>query len=180
MKLLLHVCCAPCFSGANLALAGEGLDLTGYFYNPNIYPAEELAKRIGTLRKYDEITGRRSIIIDEYNDAILSEFGGDNEEKCRDCFFERLGATADYAKENGFDIFSTTLLISPYQKHELIRSVGEEVSGKHGIDFYYKDMRPFYRESVNISRSIGLYRQNYCGCNFSKENRHEQAFIASK
>ena len=180
MKLLLHVCCAPCLSGAHLALAGEDFDLTGYFYNPNIYPADELARRIDALRKYDVIAGSRSIIVDDYDPGILSEYGQNNEGKCGACFSERLGSTAEYAKQNGFDAFSTTLLISPYQKHELIRSVGEEVSERSGVYFYYGDMRPFYRESVNISRSIGLYRQRYCGCNFSKESKNGQAVVVSK
>jgi hypothetical protein len=157
-----------------LALAGEGFDLTGYFYNPNIYPEEEFARRAEALRRYDGITGSRSIIIDEYDAGILSEFAGNNEERCRDCFIERLGSAAKYAKRNGFDAFSTTLLISPYQKHELIRSVGEEGSERYGVDFYYRDMRPFYRESVNVSRAMGLYRQKYCGCNFSKPARGGQ------
>jgi hypothetical protein len=180
MKLLLHVCCAPCLSGAHLALAGEGFDLTGYFYNPNIHPKDELARRIDNLRKYDVITDSRSIIVDDYDPGILSEYAENNAEKCRACFSERLGSTAEYAKRNGFDAFSTTLLISPYQKHELIRTVGEEVSDVHGVDFFYRDMRPFYRESVNISKAMGLYRQRYCGCNFSKESKNGQAVVASK
>ena len=169
-KVLCHTCCAPCLSGANMAFAKEDLDVTGYFYNPNIHPRDELARRIDALRTYSEIQKFRTIIIDDYDVELFNrdvvEVSG---ERCVNCYRIRLEAAAQYAGQNGFDSFSTTLLISPYQKHDRIKSVGEELSVKYGIDFYYKDLRPYYKESIRISKEMGLYRQRYCGCYVSKE-----------
>jgi len=96
---------------------------------------------------------------------------GHEGERCRDCFRLRLSRTAQAAGENGCDAFTTTLLISPYQKHELLKQVGEEVGREHGVHFYYEDLRPGFRESHRVSRELNLYHQKYCGCVYSEWER---------
>ena len=167
-KLLLHTCCAPCLSGTNEALSSEGFDITGYFYNPNIHPTDELNRRIEALKLYSELKKFNAIIIDSYDiDLFKKEVVDRSGDKCLNCYMLRLEATACHAKKNGYDLFSTTLLLSPYQKHDMIRMAEEDVSGKYGIEFYYRDLRPFYGGSVRISKEMGLYRQKYCGCYLS-------------
>lgn len=165
MKLLLHTCCAPCLSGAYKPLAGEGHDIAGYFFNPNIQPEEEMGLRIEALKKYSDKTQLKAVIVGSYDPEIfkrqvLSASG----DRCFNCYVLRLSATALYAAANGYETFSTTLLLSPYQKHDMIRTAGEEVSQRSGIEFLYRDLRPYYRDSVEISKSMDLYRQKYCGC----------------
>jgi hypothetical protein len=179
-KLLLHTCCAPCLSGANIVLIKEDLDVTGYFYNPNIQPQDELARRAEALKKYSTASDFNAIIIESYDiRSFEREVAGKPGGRCGSCYRLRLEAAARYAKQNRYDCFSTTLLLSPYQKHDLVKSVGEETSKKHGIGFYYRDLRPFYAESVRISKETGLYRQKYCGCLQSKEKKNEQVSLAS-
>jgi hypothetical protein len=180
-KLLLHTCCAPCLSGTDEALSSEGFDITGYFYNPNIHPEDELARRIEALKKYSELKKFNTIIIDGYDIDLFNKKAVDmSGDRCLNCYKLRLESTAKHAAVNSFDLFSTTLLLSPYQKHDIIRELGEDVSEKYGIEFYYRDMRPFYKDSVRISKEKGLYRQRYCGCYLSREARDEQVSLASK
>lgn len=179
-KLLLHTCCAPCLSGVDKALAGDSFDVTGYFYNPNIHPESELERRVEALKKYSSITGANTIIIDNYDIDLFNKEAVDKDgDRCGNCYRLRIEAAAGYAKQNGYDLFSTTLLLSPYQKHDLIKSIGEGISRKYGIEFYYKDFRPFYAESVRISKETGLYRQKHCGCYISGGIRNEQVSLAS-
>jgi len=167
-KLLLHTCCAPCLSGANEAFLNSGLDITGYFYNPNIHPQLELVERVRALNKYSELKKFNAIIIDGYDiDLFKKEVVDRSGDRCVNCYRLRLESTAEHAAVNSFDRFSTTLLLSPYQKHDMIRIVGEDVSRKYGIKFYYRDLRPFYSGSVKTSKEMGLYRQKYCGCYLS-------------
>jgi len=168
-QLLLHVCCAPCLSGTHKALEAEDLDITGFFYNPNIHPEEEHKKRIGALISYSSQKDMKALIIENFNMEIFKkEVVGRPDDRCVNCYKLRLKRTAYCAKKNGFDSFSTTLLLSPYQKHELIKQAGEEMAGEHGVRFYYKDFRPFYKDSIAISKMLGLYRQKYCGCYLSR------------
>jgi epoxyqueuosine reductase len=179
-KVLLHACCAPCLSGAEKAFAEEDIEVTGYFYNPNIHPKDELARRIEALRAYSDIKKLNTVIVDEYDiEAFKKDVVDRPGERCINCYRLRLEATAAYAGRGGFDRFSTTLLISPYQKHDEIKAVGEEIANRYGIEFYYRDLRPYYRESVRISKEMGLYRQRYCGCYISEEIRNEQVSVAS-
>ena len=173
MKLLLHICCSCCLTYPLEKYKRSRFDLVGYWYNPNIHPFTEYHKRLQSLKKFAKSNSFPVIYDESYE---LEEFLGgalkDLDNRCHSCYILRLTKTAEYAKENGFDFFSTTLLISPYQKHQLIKEVGEKIADEAGLGFYYKDLRPNFRESKNIAREKGLYSQKYCGCIFSEKERY--------
>jgi len=175
MKLLLHTCCGPCLLMPYDELK-EGHDISVYYYNPNIDTKDEYEKRLAVAKDYVEANNIPFTVVDydpiEYDEAIASETSKPN--MCIACYELRLKKAALFAKINGFDAFSTTLLISPYQHHDELNDVGENVSKIMGIDFLYRDFRPLYQESVRISRELGIYRQNYCGCRDSKMEREEK------
>lgn len=155
-KILLHTCCAPCTTYVNKWLNENDFEVKGFFYNPNICPKEEYERRLLTMEHYAMVVGLK--VIYEGNDVRMLPG------ECGDCYRVRLKKTAQFAKENNFDCFSTTLLISPYQKHDLLRQEGEEIGREVGVKFYYQDFRVGYGESRQIAREMKLYRQKYCGC----------------
>ena len=174
MKLLLHTCCAPCSVACIDSLREENIDTTTYWYNPNIHPYMEYKKRLDTFKEYMEMISCEYIINDNYG---LKEFTknviSNLETRCIDyCYRVRLEETAKYAKENGFEAFSTTLLISPYQKHDELKKICEEIAIKYDISFLYRDFRPRFREGQAEARALNLYMQKYCGCIFSEEDRY--------
>jgi len=152
-------------------LKEKGFDLRGFFYNPNIHPYTEYKLRRDCLISYAQDIGL-PVMLDDHYDLIefLRSLSGFEEEgtRCRICYNIRLERTARAAVDGGFDLFSTTLLISPYQKHEILREVGEEVSRQYQIPFYYEDLRPGWQESRRMAKALGLYRQRYCGCIYSE------------
>ena len=167
-KLLLHACCAPCTTAVLRKLRSEELDVKGIFFNPNIHPEDEFEKRIASYRGFAIAEKLDTIIDDRYDiDMFNREVAGKDGDRCFNCYRLRLERTASCAKENKFTLFSTTVLISPYQKHDLVKKAGEEAAKKYGVEFYYLDFRPLYRESVELSKRSGLYRQKYCGCYLS-------------
>lgn len=171
MKILTHVCCAPCFTYPHKRMIEEGHDVTAFFYNPNIHPYLEYKNRMGSFEKYVELKGIRAVYdtsyrIEDYLRGALAA-----PDRCKFCYTNRLEAAARLAKVLDFDAFTTTLLISPYQQHELLAQTGEEIARQFGIDFYYEDFRKGYQESRDISRELGLYMQKYCGCIFSEKER---------
>ena len=181
MKLLLHICCAPCSVMCIEKLREENIDVTGYWYNPNIHPYMEYKSRLDCLVQYSKDINLKVIYNDNYG---LREFTrnviSNINNRCSYCYTVRLNETAKYAKENGYDAFCTTLLISPYQKHEKIIEVGNALAEKYGIKFYYYDFRPYFREGQNKARSLGFYMQKYCGCIFSEEDRYEKQIEKNK
>jgi len=169
--MLLHVCCGPCLSGVFPVLQNEEINVTAYFFNPNIQPQEELGKRIGALVAYAGARKINTIINEEFNSDAFEKEVDCGDDRCANCYRMRLNETARYAKANGFNTISTTLLLSPYQKHEKIREIGEVAARDYGIIFHYRDFRPYYKDSVLNSKSMGLYRQKYCGCGKSKTSK---------
>jgi len=173
MKLLLHICCANCAINPLQQLQGRGADVVGFFFNPNIHPYQEYRKRLEALKDYSKKTGLNLISWDEY---LLEEFLRNVshcvDDRCRYCYRVRLEATAREAKEKGFDRFSTTLLESAHQKHDVIRETGEQVARDVGIPFHYEDFRAGWRTGVEVSKAMGLYRQQYCGCIYSEKERY--------
>lgn len=170
MRILLHTCCAPCMIYPLETLKEKGFKITGFFYNPNIYPLEEYRARKQAAEGFNQLA-KIEIIYPEYNPAEYSQeiVGKDQSpQRCFVCWSLRLKNTAGEAKEKGFDYFSTTLLVSPHQDHEVIKKIGESISREIGIKFYYADFRVGYRSAHQEAKAQGIYCQKYCGCIYSK------------
>ncbi|MFH1847964.1 MAG: epoxyqueuosine reductase QueH [Candidatus Omnitrophota bacterium] len=175
MKILLHICCAPCSIHPFEDLAKDKVSLSGFFYNPNIHPFQEYNSRRRALEEYSASTGME-VFFPEYKPEAYFRKISYNENapaRCRLCWEDRMEKTALHAKDKGFDAFSTTLLISPYQDHAVIREIGEELAAKHGMDFFYRDFRTGFRHSQDQARQKQIYRQKYCGCIFSEMERYK-------
>ena len=174
MKLLMHTCCAPCSVYCIDSLRKEGIEPTVYWYNPNIHPYIEYKTRRDTLKEYTKSINVEAIFEEEYGlDNFCKNVIGDLQNRCQNyCYRVRLEQTAKYAKENGYDTISTTLLVSPYQKHDILKEQGEEIAKKYGLNFLYRDFRVGFREGQAKARELGLYMQKYCGCVFSEEDRY--------
>jgi predicted adenine nucleotide alpha hydrolase (AANH) superfamily ATPase len=172
MKILLHICCAPCTIYPLQNLRDQQIEIQGYFHNPNIHPYREYEKRLQTLRDYARLSDLEIIFSDQYNlEDFLDQTRPWGPERCRTCYRLRLESTAGLAKDLKMDSFTTTLLYSRFQKHEWIRDVGFEVAERYQIHFFYQDFRPGWTEGVKKSKELGLYRQPYCGCIFSEKER---------
>ena len=174
MKLLMHTCCAPCSIYCIDSLRGEGIEPILYWFNPNIHPYMEYKARRDTLIEYSKLINAQLIINENYG---LREFcknvSDDIDNRCTNyCYLVRLEETVKYAKENGYDAFTSTLFVSPYQKHDELKRICEELSKKYDIEFLYRDFRPGFREGQNKARELELYMQKYCGCVFSEEMRY--------
>ena len=171
MKLLLHTCCAPCSVYCIESLRNKNIDPTVYWYNPNIHLYMEYKARRDCLKEYTKSINIQAIFEEEYGlDEFCRNVIQDLENRCINyCYPIRLEQTAKYAKENGYDTFSTTLLVSPYQKHDEIRRIGEKIATNYNLSFYYEDFRVGFREGQAKARELGLYMQKYCGCIFSEE-----------
>lgn len=177
MKILLHTCCAPCLIYPLEQLGNKGFDVEGFFYNPNIQPFSEYKNRKQALIDFND---RVSKIGMTYSDYVPEEyfqavnFKEAKPGRCDFCWSLRLKKTAQVAKEKGFDAFSTTLLVSPYQDQLMLRNIGDVVAGQTGIDFYFEDFRPGFRKAHDLARSIGIYCQKYCGCIYSEIERYKK------
>lgn len=175
MRTLLHICCAPCSIACIQTLREEGMNLTGYWYNPNIHPYTEYRSRHNTLVEYAASIHLPLIEGGGYGlRSFLGQVGEDFDGRCAVCYRMRLEAAAEAAAQGGFDAFTTTLLISPYQNHELLRQVGEAAGARCGVPFLYRDFRPVFRQGQEQARQLGLYMQKYCGCIFSEEERYRR------
>jgi predicted adenine nucleotide alpha hydrolase (AANH) superfamily ATPase len=172
-KILLHSCCGPCSIYPVDYLREQGMEVHSYFFNPNIHPYTEFARRKETMEKYAADTGLKLIVDDDYRlEEFLRGVAYRESNRCMICYSLRLEQAARIAKRGKFDGFTTTLLVSPYQKHELIRDVGQSAGDKYGIPFHYVDFRPGYRDAAARSRVLGMYRQAYCGCIYSEKERY--------
>jgi predicted adenine nucleotide alpha hydrolase (AANH) superfamily ATPase len=154
-------------------LEGRKVEVTGFFFNPNIHPFQEYQKRLESLRRYSGEVKLKVIYRDEYLlEEFLKNVSHRVEERCRYCYSIRLKATAEEAKKHGFDQFSTTLLQSTHQEHSVIKETGQRLAKEIGIPFYYEDFRQGWRKGVEVSKAMGLYRQQYCGCIYSEKERY--------
>ena len=162
---LLHICCAPCSVACVKLLREEGVEPVGFWYNPNIHPFQEYKARRDTLRQYAKDIG---LALEEEDFYGLRQFTAAVAADSDACRMER---TAQYAAEHGFDRFSTTLLVSPYQDRALICATGARMGEKYGVEFAPYDFRPRFREGQEEARALGLYLQKYCGCVYSEEDR---------
>lgn len=175
MRILLHVCCANCAIHPLNLLSSEGHQVFGYWYNPNIHPFTEYQKRMQALKSLEEKRSFPTFYNDSYDlEKFLKAATQDVENRCAFCYKIRLIKAANYAKEHNFDSFSTTLLISPHQKHELIREIGEKIGADLGIRFLYRDFRSGFHDGKKEAKDLELYSQKYCGCIFSEKERYSQ------
>lgn len=167
MKMLLHTCCGPCSVYVVEKIRNEGFEVEGYFYNPNIHPYEEFEKRKKTMQFYSTKIGLSTTYNLEYLQNAWEKFKGVTNERCNMCYTIRLENTALYAKNNGYDSFTTTLLVSPYQNHDYIIETSKSIAKKYDLNFYYYDFRDGFRYGQKKAKEMKLYRQKYCGCVFS-------------
>ena len=174
MKLLMHTCCAPCSVYCIDKLREEGIEPTLYWYNPNIHPYTEYKERRDCLREYAKQINVKAIFEDEYGlDDFCKETVKNINSRCVNyCYPVRLKKTFEYAKENGYDTVTTTLLYSIYQKHDFIKTYMEKLSKEYGINFLYRDFREGFWLGHQKAHDMGLYMQKYCGCIFSEEMRY--------
>ena len=173
MKILLHTCCAPCSNQCIEVLQGDKMEVTAFWYNPNIHPFTEYRSRRNCLRDY---VASIDVPLIERNDyglrPFVREVAPDIAGRCVKCYEMRLYETARQAAEGGFDGFTSSLFISPYQKHELMREVAERAAMEYGVKFEYRDFRPYFRAGQDKARELGMYIQKYCGCVFSEQERY--------
>ena len=181
-KLLLHACCAPC-SSHTLFLLAPYFDITIFYSNDNIFPEDEFIKRIEEIKAFVKNAKLDvKIIADNYDykrflDKIKGlENLGERSQRCYNCYALRLERSASYAKENNFDYFTTTLSISPYKVTSWINEIGYNLEKKYNIKYLFSDFKKEegYKYSIKLSYEYNLYRQDYCGCAFSKHEKEEK------
>ncbi len=177
-KTLMHTCCAPCSVSCIELLRSQDIEPVSYWFNPNIHPYMEYKARRDTLMAYAPTINMELIVQEDYG---LRDFcravASDIDHRCSHCYEVRLEQTARFAAENGFDSFTTTLLVSPYQDHELLAETADRMGHKYGVTFLYRDFRPGFRDGQAKARELGFYMQKYCGCVFSEEERYQNKII---
>ena len=178
-RLLLHVCCAPCSSHC-ISVLDPFFDITVFYYNPNISPFEEYERRYAEeVRFLKEAYPHICVVNAEYDSDSFEKLAKGLEdlpeggERCKRCYRLRLKKSGEYAKQNGFDYFTTTLTVSPYKHSDTLNEIGEEVSKECGVKYLFSDFKKQdgYKHSIELSKKYNLYRQDYCGCKYSKEFR---------
>ena len=170
-RLLLHICCGPCATWSVQHLSAQGWEVTGLWYNPNIHPFSEHELRRETLMAFSQRVALPMQWEPGYEmPAFLRAVAGHEafRERCQTCYRLRLERAAQAAAEGGYDAYTTTLLISPYQDQAAVRRLGEELGAAHGVRFHFENLRRGYAETPRLSREHNLYRQRYCGCIYSE------------
>lgn len=158
MKLLMHTCCAPCSIYCIETLRNEGIEPTLYWYNPNIHPYKEYEARRDTLKEYSKMININAIFEEDYGlKNFCKNVIDDLDNRCSNyCYKVRLEQTAKYAKEHGYDAITTTLFVSPYQKHEAIKKIASEIAKKYDLEFVYRDFRVGFREGQAKARQLRI------------------------
>ena len=173
MKVLMHICCGPCAIYPTRVLREQGCHVRGYYFNPNIHPYQEFARRRDTLAAWAQQQDLPVIYSQDYDlEGFLRETVFRESERCRFCYLLRLESAAKVAKRGRFDALTTTLLYSKFQKHDLIVEIGREAARRNGLEFLYHDFREGWREGIRESKASGMYRQQYCGCIYSEKERY--------
>ncbi|NLA95581.1 MAG: epoxyqueuosine reductase QueH [Clostridiaceae bacterium] len=163
-KLLLHICCGPCALWPLERLLEEGVDLSLFFYNPNIHPQVEWERRLDNAIRVADHYRVPLIVQGSSSEQEWQKRANDGDERCSYCYRVRFSHVAELAGAQGFDAISTTLLVSPWQKRDRILQEGQRVAAGRGIAFLPYDWREGYRKGQAMARDLGLYRQKYCGC----------------
>jgi len=175
MKLLMHICCANCSLYPLKTLFSKGIDIKGIWLNPNIHPYVEYRMRLESLQKLQKLWDLDIEYIDHYG---LKEFVRSvayrEDDRCILCYSMRLEDVAKTAKKMGLDGFTTSLLVSPFQKFDMIINIGKEMGKRYSVPFYFEDFRPGWKDSISLSKELGLYRQKYCGCVYSEMERYQK------
>lgn len=175
-RILLHLCCAPCAVYPVGQLRLQGHEVTGFFYNPNIHPYQEFRRRIDAVRQFSVATGCPVTIDEEYGlTEYLRQVVFHEQERCARCYDMRLLRTVQAAVGN-YEAFSTTLLYSRYQNHQLLIDRCTQLSEEYGIRFHYEDFRLGWQQGIDESIRMDLYRQPYCGCIYSEQERYDKQF----
>lgn len=173
MKILLHTCCAPCSIYPINVLREKQMDVTGFFYRHNIHPHTECLRREGTLEAYASEIDLRVIYQKGYDlEGFIRNVVFREVDRCEYCYHDRLRSTALIAKRGRFDCFTTSLLYSKFQKHERIKAIGESVGRTVGVPFFYHDFRVGWKDGIDMSKRLKMYRQQYCGCIYSEKERY--------
>ncbi len=173
MKLLLHICCAPCLIYPLEELRKKDFRVRGIFYNPNIHPFSEYKNRKKSVSDFSKMN---NVDVDYCEYRPFDFFQAVNLKqtspvRCSLCWNLRLKKTAQVAKQKGFDYFSTTLLVSPYQNHEQLKQIGNIIADSEDVEFYYQDFRPGFKAAHIEAKKQGIYCQKYCGCIYSEIER---------
>jgi len=177
-KVLVHTCCAHCAAYTVEHWRHQSYEVGGFWYNPNIHPYTEHQSRLESMESLAREIDLPLVVAGGYDmPEYFRRVAGHEDERCRYCFDLRLMKTAEAAREHGYDAFTTTLLISPHQKHDIIREIGNKIAGEQGMEFLYADLRKRYSDSRHITNSLDLYRQQYCGCIYSEWERYADTKI---
>jgi len=172
-SVLVHCCCAHCAAYTVDYWRQQGYEVSALWYNPNIHPYMEHQHRLEAMKSLAQEVNLPLIITEGY--GIIDYFRqvvGHEPQRCQYCFGLRLLKTAETAHQAGFNAFTTSLLISPHQKHDLLRKIGNKISKEKGIDFLYADLRKRYSNSRRMTKGLNLHRQQYCGCVYSEWERY--------
>ncbi|MBA7514705.1 Epoxyqueuosine reductase QueH [subsurface metagenome] len=174
-SVLVHCCCAHCAAYTVDYWRQQGYEVSALWYNPNIHPYMEHQHRLEAMQSLTQEVSLPLIITEGYDMIDYFRQVAENEpQRCQHCFRLRLLKTAEAAYQRGFDAFTTSLLISPHQKHDLLREIGNEISREKGINFLYTDLRKRYSDSRHMTKGLNLYRQQYCGCIYSEWERYAE------
>jgi len=176
--VLVHSCCAHCAAYTIEYWRQQGYAVSAFWYNPNIHPYTEHQHRLEAMQTLAQEMSLPLIVIEGYD--IIDYFRqivGHESERCQYCFRLRLSKTVETAQQMAFDTFTTTLLISPHQKHDLLREIGSNLAEERGIDFLYADLRKRYSDSRRMTKRLNLHRQQYCGCVYSEWERYANITI---
>lgn len=178
--VLMHICCSNCAIYPIHTLQLRGVDIRGFWFNPNIHPYTEYRNRLDSLRRLQEIW---KLDVEYYGNYGLIDFlknvVNNEKNRCKFCYSVRMDKTAEIAKESGADAFTTSLLVSPYQNIDMIKEVGYSLQNKYGVEFYFEDFRVGFGEGRRMAKAMDLYRQKYCGCIYSEMERHMETPLNS-
>jgi len=171
MKVLMHMCCAPCAVYPVQAMKEKGIEIDGLFYNPNIHPFEEFQKREDNVEKLAEKEGFLVHYLPDFKEDLWLALESKDQNRCNMCYEMRLKRAFEFAKEHGYDAVTTSLLVSPYQQHDVIIDIALKYAKIYNMPFYYEDFRLGYKEGQKLAKEYGLYCQRYCGCILSLKER---------
>ena len=176
MNILLHACCGPCTIYPLSVLRTQNHDVTAYFNNPNIHPFKEFKRRLNTLKDYAVAENLPLVTEEEYGlTEFLQKVVFKEQARCPICYQMRLEKTAEYAAEHGYDAFTTTLLYSRYQNHEQLKKSCVTLAQHYSLKFVYEDFRLGWQQGIDLSIEKEMYRQPYCGCIYSEQERYDKS-----